>query len=977
MNFSLTQLSIITILYLMTLFLIAVSSEKGWVPKELMASPIIYTLSMGIAASAWTFYGVVDLAYQYGYGALAYYLGTGALFFFAPIALVPLAELSERFKIRSFADLMVFRFHSQTAGALTTLFMLAASLPMLALQFQAVADTVKILSPNPDVGGILSGLPYRDTAAMVYCGLLAIFTILFGQSWQRQKGLLLALAFESLLKVTALFTIGCFAVHQVFGGFSGLDQWLIDHPDTFAMLQEPVKEGASHALLLVFLASAVTLPQLFQMAGEGLKTREMAAKLSWLFPLFLLFMALPVFPILWAGMELQVPLPVQYFSIGVPMMMESPSLTILAFIGGLSAATGATIVIVISLTTMILNHWVLPITTIRHNDLYGQISRLRSILISVLFFCGYAFYKIINNNLSLTELAFIYFIGSLQFLPATFSTTYWPMINRRGFITGLTLGSSIWFIGLLLPLITPVYEIPIPFSNMSIPLGIDYWRYITPLSLILNFLAMGLTSFFTHTSAEEKYSAELCAEDELSHPLRMILETHNVQDFIDRLAESLGKNAASQEVNKALEDLNLTSRERRPFALRQLRNKLEINLSGLMGTSMATELLNKHIPYMLPEGKGSSDINLIESRLNQYRTQLSGLAVELDNLRIFHRNTLEELPMAACSIGTDREIMMWNHAMEAMTRISSDTIIGSHLNNLKEPWRTLLHNFSSSLETHNNKQEVNIQNQKRWISLHKASISAPVSNISDGTVILLEDITDMVRLEHELMHSERLASIGRLAAGVAHEIGNPVTGIACLAQNLKHETEMDEIHDIGDQILGQTERITRIVQSLVTFAHTGKQDSQYIFETIYIYECASEAIQLLQLSRDQKQINFINQINSKLTVKGDSQRIIQVFINLLSNARDASPKNSAVTLTSETTSKHTILHITDTGSGITTNQKDQVFEPFFTSKEPGEGTGLGLAMVYSIIEEHKGHIEIESPPQGQSSGTRFTIKLPL
>ena len=977
MSFSLTQLAIITIIYLMTLFIIALSSEKGWVPKKLMANPIIYTLAMAIPFSAWTFYGVVDLAYQYGYGALAFYLGTGALFFFAPIAMVPLVELADRFKIRSIADLMVFRFHSQATGSLTTLFMLSAALPMMALQFQAVADTIKILSPHPDVGNMLLGLPYRDTAALVYCAALALFTILFGQSRQRQKGLLLAMAFESLLKVTALFTIGLFAVHEVFGGLGGLDQWLADHPDTFAMLQKPINEGAAHTLLLVFLASAVTMPLLLQMTGEGLKTREIAAKLSWSFPLFLLFMALPVFPILWAGMELQVPLPVQYFSIGVPMMMESTSLTILAFIGGLSAATGATIVIVINLATMILNHWALPITTIRQNDIYGQISRLRSILIIVLFFCGFAFYKLINNNLSLTELAFLYFIGILQFLPGTFSTTYWPMINSRGFITGLMLGSSIWFIGLLLPSITSLYALPIPFSDMSIPLGIDYWQYITPLSLTFNLLAMALTSMFTHTSKEEKYSAELCTEDELSHPLRMILETHNVQDFVDRLAESLGTNTALQEVNRALADLNLSLLERRPYALRKLRNRLEINLSGLMGTSMATELLNKHIPYMLPEGKGSSDIHLIESRLIQYRTQLSGLAVELDNLRIFHRNTLEELPMATCSIGTDQEIMMWNHAMEALTRISSDTIIGSHLNSLKEPWRTLLHNFSSSLETHNHKQEVDVRDQKRWVSLHKANVSAPVSNISDGIVILIEDITDIVRLEQELMHNERLASIGRLAAGVAHEIGNPVTGIACLAQNLKHETEIDEIHDIGDQVLGQTDRITRIVQSLVTFAHTGKQDGQYDFETIYIYECASEAILLLQLSRDQKQINFVNQIDSDLTVKGDSQRIIQVFINLLSNARDASPNNSNVTLTSHTTKQHTVLQITDTGSGISIDQKGQVFEPFFTSKEPGDGTGLGLAMVYSIIDEHKGHIEIDSPPAGKPSGTCFTIKLPL
>jgi Na+/proline symporter len=238
------------------------------------------------------------------------------------------------------------------------------------------------------------------------------------------------------------------------------------------------------------------------MSGEGLNTRDMAAKLSWSFPLFLLLMALPIFPIMWASMATGVTLPAQYFTLGLPMALESPTLTIIAFVGGLSAATGATIVIIISLATMILNHWVLPLIQIRQDNLYQQISRLRRALIFVLFLAGFGFYRLLNNNFSLTELALIYFIGSLQFLPATISITFWPNINRKGFISGLILGTTIWFLGLLLPSISSIYKIVIPFADTEIPLGVEHWQYITPLSLVLNFLAMHVVSAATRPSKE-------------------------------------------------------------------------------------------------------------------------------------------------------------------------------------------------------------------------------------------------------------------------------------------------------------------------------------------------------------------------------------------------------------------------------------------------------------------------------------------
>lgn len=998
MTFELSQITTICITYLLLLFGIAYSTEKGWIPDRIVRHPVTYILSLGISASAWSFYGVIDLAFQYGYGALAYYLGTGALFLFAPIALAPLAELARRHQILSLADFLVFRYHSQVIGGLSTLCLLVGVLPLMALQLQAVADTVQLLlqineSVLPQEGSQFS---VRELMALSYCVIIIIFAILFGSNQEYHRGLITAMAFESLVKVCALATVGILAVYGVFGGIEELDFWLKQHPEHLELLHHPIRETSSHTLLLVFIATAVAMPQIFHMSVVEKPIKGATYMTTWAFPLFLLFMALPIFPILWAGFELGVPTAPEYFTLGVPMMAGNSLVAIIAFIGGLSAATGALVTITLSLTTMLLNHWLLPLFHIGGKyNIYRQILWLRRMLMVSIILGGYVFYLSLDNHYSLTHLALLAFIESLQFLPGIFAIVYWPRGNRHGLIIGLSLGTIIWAIGLLMPALTGIDSLALPFTDLRIPLGIEYWNDITLISLGLNVSAFVLGSLLVKSTDAERYSADLCAEDELSHPVRLTLDVYTVKAFKERLSKSLGTLSANDEVDRALWELGLNENERRPYALRRLRDQLEINLSRLMGIAVAGEILNDYIPYKVPDIKGTTDINLIESRLTQYRTHLTGMAGELNNLRLYHRNTLQELPMAVCSLGDDLEILMWNHAMETLTLIPTEEVLGSHLNSIAQPWGTLIGDFSRSEVTHRYKQEITLNDKTHWISLHKANIQAPVAHSSDGQVILLEDVTETQLLEQELVHSERLASVGRLAAGVAHEIGNPITGIACLAQNLKYETDSTEALETADQILSQTKRVSRIVESLVSFSHTGKQSSSD-FQAVSLQTCVNEAIHLLLLQKDRIQVNYHNELSGDFVVRGDSQRLIQVFINLLSNARDASPSEGNITVSGRlpvasgipstpdsaldqesTESDMVLISVTDEGPGIAQEHLDQILEPFFTTKEPGLGTGLGLAMVYSIVEDHGGHIDVESPAdKNHQRGARFNIKLP-
>ena len=981
MNFELSHIALIGVLYLATLFGIAYATNRRLIPSSITRHPITYILSLGIFLSAWSFYGVIDLANRFGYGALTYYMGTGALFLFAPVIQAPLAELCQRFQLRSIADLLAFRYNSQLAGSLTTFCMLLAIIPLLVIQIQAVADTLQILTSTTSLrtSNFETWIKQRDITAFFYCLLMAVFCMTYGASYRQYRGLMTTMAFESLIKMCALVAIGLFSVYHVFGGFNGLDQWLIANPEQVTALYNPATQTSSHTLLLVFLAASILMPHIFHMNHIDMSTKQITRMVTWAFPALLLIVALPVFPILWAGIKLGIPYEATYYTLTVPMDSGSTGFTLLAYIGGVSAASGALIVATLSLSTMIANHWVLPLFKLKaDSDIYAQLRWLQRILILSITLLSYAIYELINYRYSLVDLALVTFIQALQFVPGVVAINYFPSANRYGFYAGIIVATSIWAVGFILPLIIDSTVVYLPWINSALYIGIDHWENITILSLGANIIIFALVSRFTAMTDEEHYHAELCAEDELSRPFRRSLNISHAKEFKQRLSSSIGVSAATQEVDRAMLTLSISDNETRPYALRRLRTRVQANLASLMGQSVSVELMDKHFPYSTPQTGEVLDINLMESRLNRMGDNIHGLTADVNQLRLHHRNTLQDLPIAICSLGTDDEILLWNHAMTHVTKISNledEDIIGANINDLPAPWGQLISDFVNSDTTHLNKQAVDLSGNTRWYRFHKSAIQESPAQRKEGQVVIIEDITDVQLLEQELMHNTRLASIGRLAAGVAHEIGNPVTGIACLAQNLRYEEDEAGRQETGEAILSQTDRINRIVQSLVTFAHTG-HSSQKSFHKINIKDCINEAIHLLSLQKDRKQIEYHNQAIDDAFVWGDTQRLIQVFVNLLSNANDASPDYSTITLISATKQASLYIDIIDEGTGISEDHIKQIMDPFFTTKEAGKGTGLGLSVVFNIIEEHQGTVSVKSPVS-QQKGTCFTITLPL
>lgn len=983
MTLELHTLALIGSAYFLFLYGIAYITEKGLIPSAVINHPIIYVSSLGVFASAWAVYGVVGLAQQSGYGFLTYYLGTAIVFAFAPVVLLPMLRINRIYMLSSLADLLSFRYHSQLAGSLVTLFMIIAVFPLLALQIQAVSDSLHILTSLTATEPFTENTRHEELA-ILFCIGIGILTLSFGSrhltAHQQHKGLVAAIAFESIVKVVCMLAMGFTAIFVVFDGFAGLELWLSNEPQALTALNQPVEMSSSRFYLLIFFSAAVVMPHLFHMTFAENPSIKAMHTASWGMPLFLLLMSAPVLPILWAGLKLETEIPADYFALAIGLELDSTFLTILTFIGGLSAASGVIIVTTLALASMCLKHLILPIyRPSAHRDIYRWMRWIRRLFIIFIILVSYLFFSLLHHRESLSDLGLTAFIGTLQFFPGVLAALYWQRANRLGFICGLVAGFSVWFVGLFLPLISGINITLLPNLTFADSYS-DQWSAITIMSLGVNITAFGIISFFTRPGIDESAAAQMCSPDDLNRPTRRILSVKNPEQMKEQLSSTLGIRTAQREVDRVLDELSMSNSESRPFPLRRIRNRLETNLSGLMGPSVANQMVNQLLPYeSATDPNSGEDISLIEVQLEHHKTHLTGLAAELDNLRLYHRQTLQNLPVGVCSLGQDGEILMWNHSIAKLTTIDTTDVTGSYLHTLLEPWGKLLGDFIHSPEPHLYKQRVEFQGSYRWLNLHKTIISKSLDYANNDQsnnerVIVLEDATDLQLLENELLHSERLASIGRLAAGVAHEIGNPVTGIACLAQNLRYDTDNPESLATGKEILVQTERVSRIVQTLVNFAHSGSDNAGYRQESVHLKPCIDEAIHLLQLNKDAREIFFENHSDENCYALGDTQRLLQVLVNLLSNARDASPTGEKVTIECVTRAPHVFIYVTDSGSGISEKNQDQIFDPFFTTKEPGEGTGLGLSLAYSIINDLGGNISLESPAH-KNGGTRFTIKL--
>ncbi len=966
-----------SLLYLSLMFLIAYATEKRWLPSWLPRHPVVYVLSLGVYATTWSFYGSVGYADSNGFMFLTVYLGLTLAFILTPVILSPILRLVREYQLTSLADLFAFRFRSQTAGVLVTLFMLAGTLPYISLQIRAVTESASVLTQQFAPQYLSLG----------FCVLIVLFAILFGTRHisprEKHEGLVVAIAFESLVKLLALILVAGICVSGIFGGIVGLGDWLDQNPEALQAMTTPARDGPWVSVLILSFAAAFLLPRQFHMLFTENIAPGTLARAAWGFPLFLLILNLAIPIVLWAAIKQNLGTVPDYHVLGIARSTGSAALTIFVFLGGVSAASAMIIVSTLALAGMTVNHLLLPATGTPSSsvNLYRWLLWGRRVIIAVLVFAGYGFFLAFERSSQLVQLGLISFVAVAQFLPGIIGTLFWAGANRLGFIAGLTGGGFIWFFVLIVPLLggtgpdqasvtPPLWEIA----------GQNKWTFSTLMSLSINSLLFVVLSVLTRQSAPEREAAALCVQGILTAPYRSPVRLGSSREFVPALARALGPQTAEYEVRRAQRDLKMTEDETDSRALGRLRERIERNLSGLLGPHFARDVVETRLPIDRDQKLPVAErMRFMEDRLEASRSQLRGLAAQLDTMRRYHRQILEDLPVGVCSVSSTGMVAAWNRVMEDLSGVNKAMALGNQVSSLASPWNTVIGEFLDSDQKQIHKKLLHLDKRPRWFGLFKAELTGTLpphdANMpaeSIGTSVLLQDLTDVHLLEDQLAHNERLASIGRFASGVAHEIGNPVTGIACLAQNLEAEIVDPEMRSEVQGILEQTGRINNIVQTLVNFARRGDADllQKHRFGLI---GCLDEASELVRLSQPDKTMNVAIDCSQGIDVEGDRQRLCQVFVNILTNAYDASPQDSMIRVQVGEHTGGVEISLRDYGHGMSQEISERIFEPFITTKQPGEGTGLGMALTYGIIRDHDGDIEVDSAPD---AGTEVRITLP-
>jgi PAS domain S-box-containing protein len=320
-----------------------------------------------------------------------------------------------------------------------------------------------------------------------------------------------------------------------------------------------------------------------------------------------------------------------------------------------------------------------------------------------------------------------------------------------------------------------------------------------------------------------------------------------------------------------------------------------------------------------------------------------------------------------------------NSALEHILDLRRDAAVGRRVEDL------FSEDFADTLHQVLGKDGWRLKEIRNIYKLHTATLAnrSLVLNIAlaplqdgqgqRGALVVLEDVTTRISLEEQLQQREKLSSIGLLAAGVAHEVNTPLTGVSSYTQMLLGMlNETDPKHALLQKVRSQAERATNIVNNLLNFSRTGNATE---FAEINISRVLDDTLQLLEPQLRRSQIEIVRCYDKDAPeAYANAGKLQQIFTNLILNARDAIPDGGRITVTTSTADDGSlIVEIADTGIGIAPENVAKIYDPFYTTKGVGQGTGLGLAVSYGIVQEHAGHISVESTP---GRGTTFRITLP-
>lgn len=455
--------------YLLWLFAVAsYGDRRAGQGRSIIANAWVYALSMAVYCSAWTYFGSVGRAASSGVWFLPIYLGPTLAMVLAWMVVRKMIRIARSYRITSIADFIGSRYgKSPLLAGLVTLITVVGILPYIALQLKAVSGGYALLTTPLGESLVRQGSWWGDST--LYLALtLAGFTMVFGtrhlDATERHEGLVAAIAFESVVKLLAFLAVGLFVSYGLFEGVGDIFSRAQAVPSLASLLPSgpgaPFAWGQWLALMLLSMLSVIFLPRQFQVMVVENVDEQHLRRAVWVFPLYMLLINLFVLPIALGGLLIfgAGRMDPEAFVLSLPLAHGQPVLALLAFIGGLSAATGMVIVETIAVASMVCNDLVMPLLlrTRRFGasaggDLTRLLLDIRRVTIVLILLLGYAYFHLAGEAYALVSIGLISFAAVAQFAPAMLGGMYWKGATRLGAMVGLLLGFGLWAYTLMLP----------------------------------------------------------------------------------------------------------------------------------------------------------------------------------------------------------------------------------------------------------------------------------------------------------------------------------------------------------------------------------------------------------------------------------------------------------------------------------------------------------------------------------------------
>jgi Na+/proline symporter/nitrogen-specific signal transduction histidine kinase len=570
----------VSLLYLGILFFIAFFADKrADAGRSVISNPYIYTLSIAVYCTAWTYYGSVGRAAMSGIGFLPIYLGPTLMAVVWWLALRKIIRIAKSQRLTSIADFIASRYGKSTLiGGMVTIIAVVGIVPYISLQLKAVSTSFSILNLYPDLEMIRQQKTtmWNDTAFSVAM-VLAAFSILFGtrhiDATERHEGMVAAIAFESVIKLIAFSAAGIYATFFMFDGPDDLFSWISVYPEmTRHFSFEALPGGYANWFSLIFLSmmAILFLPRQFQVLVVENVNEDHIRKAAWLFPLYLLTINIFVLPLAIAG-SLHFPggsVDPDTFVLTLPITGHQEILALFVYLGGLSAATGMVIVATIALSTMVCNDLVLPVLlrleALQQANLRRTLLAIRRVSIILILFLGYMYFRVIGESYTLVSIGLVSFAAAAQFAPPILIGIYWKTASRKGAFTGLLAGFLLWTYTLVLPSFAQSGWISASFLEHG-PFGLELLRpyqllglnLFDPIthsvfwSMLVNIGLLVVVSIFDRQNALERIQATLFVD--VFHQVkdtRAWRGTALVKELKDMVARFIGKRPADQAFSK-------------------------------------------------------------------------------------------------------------------------------------------------------------------------------------------------------------------------------------------------------------------------------------------------------------------------------------------------------------------------------------------------------------------------------------------